>query len=147
MLVIVTQNGMIRVTVAPRIKTRQKCRLLVCPLVQFALLISEKRKNCRSIIMIKRKTPDVQTCSSYCLRSTHHHHCIVSSGETWSVESRAQIEGQGWKGQRWQGWQGRQGQGSLDSLEVFVFFVSENGIPPNEIGKFNEIHAIIITKH
>ena len=35
-------DGMIRVTVAPRIKTRQKCRLLVCPLVQFAL--TDQRK-------------------------------------------------------------------------------------------------------
>ena len=60
-------------------------------------------------------------------------------------------DGKGGKGGDVKGGKGGKGGKGKDPWIHWRFLflvVSENGIiPPNEIGKFNEIHAIIITKH
>ena len=96
-----------------------------------------KPKNGRSIIMIntnKTKTPFWQAKSIKIVQIYPSSlHCV---GETWSGESRCQIEGQ-----RRQGWQG---QGSLDSLVIFWHGCVWKWIPPmRNSWKF----ILMITKH
>jgi len=57
------------------------------------------------------------------------------------------LKAKGGKGSDGKGGKGGKGKDPWIRGRFLYFFVSENGIPPNEIGKFNEIHAIIITKH